>query len=347
MSFSKEKREQIMFRLAKGLKYHPTWSVASIGAQLGISKQTTYRYIHNMKEQGILYQSTVDGRYRLKALSIQRHKIRNESVEEDRIYTQFVAPKVQNLSKSCRDKFQYAVEEMINNAKDHSQGTYIGLIIKEDYVSVRVIVLDNGIGVFEKIRGAFQLNSINDAILELDKGKCTTDSEHHSGEGIFFSSKMFDLFFIQANNLTYVARNEYDHSFLLEDIKGNHDVGTYVSMELAKDNKETTQDVFSRFNDEESFDFNKTIVSVVHLIDRRNTTDMTLMSRSQARRLLSRFDKFKAVCLDFNEIEAIGQGFADEIFRIYVNAHPDIEINYMNANRSVERMILHAKNTKV
>ena len=31
-------------------------------------------------------------------------------------------------------------------------------------------------------------------MLELSKGKLTTDSANHSGEGIFFTSRMFDVF---------------------------------------------------------------------------------------------------------------------------------------------------------
>ena len=46
------------------------------------------------------------------------------------------------------------------------------------------------------------------------------------------------------------------------------------------------------------------------------------VSRSEARRLLARLDQFREVILDFSRVKSIGQGFADEIFRVFASAHP-------------------------
>lgn len=47
------------------------------------------------------------------------------------------------------------------------------------------------------------------------------------------------------------------------------------------------------------------------------------VARSQAQRICNRLDEFKEVILDFNRVEVMGQGFADEIFpRMY--AFPEI-----------------------
>jgi hypothetical protein len=67
-----------------------------------------------------------------------------------------------------------------------------------------------------------------------------------------------------------------------------------------------------------------------------------LVSRSQAKRLLARFDKFKEVVLSFKGVERIGQAFADEIFRVFKKAHPDLSILYIEANHEVEKMIKRA-----
>ena len=37
----------------------------------------------------------------------------------------------------------------------------------------------------------------------------------------------------------------------------------------------------------------------------------------------------------------MGQGFADEIFRVFQNEHPEVELIPMNACRSVLGMIKH------
>lgn len=63
------------------------------------------------------------------------------------------------------------------------------------------------------------------------------------------------------------------------------------------------------------------------------------ISRSQAKRLTLGLEKFKRVVLDFSKVETVGQGFVDEVFRVFQNKHKDIEITYENANENVEFMI--------
>ncbi|MBU1862219.1 MAG: STAS-like domain-containing protein [Candidatus Omnitrophica bacterium] len=67
------------------------------------------------------------------------------------------------------------------------------------------------------------------------------------------------------------------------------------------------------------------------------------MARSQARRILFGLDQFKCIVLDFKDVAGIGQGFADEIFRVFQNAHPDISFEVVNANESVQFMIARSK----
>jgi len=50
-------------------------------------------------------------------------------------------------------------------------------------------------------------------------------------------------------------------------------------------------------------------------------------------------DKFKTVMLDFKDVSLVGQAFVDEIFRVFKNEHPDINIKYLNANNDVDDMI--------
>ena len=70
--------------------------------------------------------------------------------------------------------------------------------------------------------------------------------------------------------------------------------------------------------------------------------DEQLISRSQAKRLIARFDRFKTVILDFSGVLEIGQAFADEIFRVYALAHPQVELSPVNMSEQVERMWLRA-----
>ena len=67
-----------------------------------------------------------------------------------------------------------------------------------------------------------------------------------------------------------------------------------------------------------------------------------LISRSQAKRLIARFDRFKKVVLNFDGVQDIGQAFADEIFRVYANQHPDVELIPENMTKQIEGMWLRA-----
>jgi hypothetical protein len=67
-----------------------------------------------------------------------------------------------------------------------------------------------------------------------------------------------------------------------------------------------------------------------------------LISRSQAKRLLARIDRFKNIIFDFEEVSSIGQGFADEIFRVYANKNPNLQLMPVNMNDSVEKMVKRA-----
>ena len=47
--------------------------------------------------------------------------------------------------------------------------------------------------------------------------------------------------------------------------------------------------------------------------------------------------------LDFKDINTIGQGFSDEVFRVWKHLYPEINIMFKNANENVTFMIDRAK----
>ncbi|WP_261787754.1 MULTISPECIES: STAS-like domain-containing protein [Fusobacterium] len=58
--------------------------------------------------------------------------------------------------------------------------------------------------------------------------------------------------------------------------------------------------------------------------------------------MLMNVEKFKIIVLDFENIDNIGQGFADEVFRVSKNKNPDITIVPVNMNEEIEFMINRA-----
>jgi hypothetical protein len=69
----------------------------------------------------------------------------------------------------------------------------------------------------------------------------------------------------------------------------------------------------------------------------------SLVSRSQAKRVLSRVERFSEVMLDFKDVDFVGQGFIDEIFRVFKKHHPNTRIIAINANDNVTQLIQLAK----
>ena len=110
-------------------------------------------------------------------------------------------------------------------------------------------------------------------------------------------------------------------------------------MQTALKSQRTTSEVYAQFtNAPEDYDFSKTIVPM----KLATYGDEQLISRSQAKRLIARFDRFKTIILDFDGVSEIGQAFADELFRVYSSEHPDVELLPSNMTAQVERMWLRA-----
>ena len=114
---------------------------------------------------------------------------------------------------------------------------------------------------------------------------------------------------------------------------------TTVVMKINNNSKKTLGDIFEEFaSEDEDFGFVRTHIPIL-LADYGADG---LMSRSKAKRVMSGVGKFKEVVLDFSGVKRIGQAFADEIFRVYANAHPAVNVQYMNAVPAVERLIRRA-----
>ncbi len=225
---------------------------------------------------------------------------------------------------------------MVNNAIDHSGSDKIKVWCARNALYTQVWVSDDGEGIFNKIQKALQLYDPREAILELAKGKFTTDPENHSGEGIFFSSKVFDLFDIRSGSLHFMHDDGRD-DLLIE--RPKNAPGTLVVMRLMNNSKRTTKEIFDKFAAPEEYTFAKTIVPV----KLGQYEGEKLVSRSQAKRLIFRFEKFRTVILDFTGVEEIGQAFSDEVFRVFQKAHPETRLVPVNMTAAVKDMVARAK----
>lgn len=315
-------------------------SVSSrLASCLGISRQSASARLRSAVSKGLIKKHGV-GRgveYKLAVLNSAYHKYDRIGLKEDWVWHSLFLPiLIKDLPENVRDIWQYGFTEMVNNAIDHSGANKIEVWIERNALFTQAWVVDDGEGIFNKIQKALNLYDPREAIIELAKGKFTTDPANHSGEGIFFSSKVFDLFDIRSGNLQFM-HNDGSMDMLIE--RPRNAPGTLVVMRLMNDSPRTIKEVFDKFATPEEYTFSKTIVPV----RLGQYEGEKLVSRSQAKRLIFRFEKFKTVVLDFTGIEEIGQAFADEVFRVFQNTHRDTELIPVNMTPSVSNMVSRSK----
>jgi anti-sigma regulatory factor (Ser/Thr protein kinase) len=260
------------------------------------------------------------------------------SLSEDLVWRDDVAPLIGKLPDNVLSIWHYGFTEMLNNVIDHSGGSYVLVAVSKNAVSTTIAVYDDGIGIFKKIQAALGLHDERHAVLELAKGKFTTDPANHSGEGIFFSSRMFDEFDILSGEVYFSHEFDKKEDWIVQRGSALRE-GTLVTMKLHNHTARTPKKVFDKFTSDEDYGFTKTVVPVKLM----RYGDDNLVSRSQAKRLLTRIDRFKVVMLDFSGVASIGQAFADEVFRVFRSKHPGVELVPTNTSLEVRRMISRAE----
>jgi len=303
--------------------------------QFGISLPAVYKHINKLLSDKELTRKS--DQYFIKSKQTKYTYRINKTLSEDTVWEKDVKKHFIGVPQNIKDIWTYGFLEIFNNAIEHSKGKNIDLAISQNKAFTSLSVSDDGIGIFYNIKQKLNLPGEEDALIELAKGKRTTDKSRHSGQGIFFTSKAFDDFRIISKGITYAASQRKDNNIK----PGRANFSTFVYMRLANNSVTVLKDIFDKFSTEIPGDFDRTIVPIIL----SNTDD--LVSRSQARRILSGLELFKEVILDFKNIENIGQAFADEIFRVFPKMNPDTEITAQNANENVLYMINRAINTKL
>jgi anti-sigma regulatory factor (Ser/Thr protein kinase) len=337
---SKPKSDEIRRFIIDRVEEHPGDIARLTAERFGITRQAVARHLATLVDDEIL---VAEGRTRERTYSLKVrtafHDLRlADNNDEDKVWRTYVSPFFSQLSNNVSTLCYHGFTEMFNNAIDHSEGTSTIILLKLSAKTASMVIKDNGIGIFEKIKRRFGLEDYRHAIVELSKGKLTTDPARHTGQGIFFTSRMFDTFVLSGNGMVF------GHTKAAEDWYFEHEPdesdGTQVVMTIAIDSTRTAKSIFDQYTDQESddLDFSRTHVPLTLARYGRDQ----LISRSQAKRVLAHFDKFKVIDLDFAGIDMIGQAFADEIFRVFAAGNPNIRIQAMNANDDVQRMIVSA-----
>lgn len=340
MTGVRSRGEDIRHYIIENIGKHPKEVSNLTAAHFNITRQAVNKHLQRLIKEGSIIPNgnTVGRSYTLASLVEWRRVYKlDQPLAEDIIWTQDVAPVLGAQPDNVLDIWHYAFTEMLNNAIDHSGGTWISIHIQRTAGDTQVFLRDDGVGIFKKIQSALGLMDERHAILELSKGKLTTDPDRHTGQGIFFTSRLVDSFDIFSGGVyfNHVFGNDQDWISESKDPWS----GTLVWLKLGNHTARTSKKIFDQYSSDDDYGFIKTVVPV-KLAQYGNDR---LISRSQAKRVLSRVELFKTVVFDFDGVPTVGQAFADEIFRVFANTHPQIELVAIRANSEVKRMISAAK----
>jgi anti-sigma regulatory factor (Ser/Thr protein kinase) len=339
---SKQKRSgQVKSKLLSEVFWRSSSPVRTVAREFGLSRQAVQQHAKRLVDSGDL-KASGGGRWRQYSLTRKSDERRTfeltKALTEDLVWDSFLTQHIPKISQDELDILRYGSSEIINNAIDHSGGSKITTRIWTTAASIGVMVEDDGIGIFQKIASALQLTDPRQSLLELGKGKFTTDPSRHTGEGIFFTSRAFDRFSLRSSNLLFFRTTRSDD--WLVDVEDNTFSGTRATMGLLLPSIHKLQDIFGRFSSgPDDYKFAKTHVP----LKLATFGDESLVSRSSARRVLARVDRFSEVILDFRGVRSIGPAFADEIFRVFSRQHPKVELISINANEQVTIMIRRAQ----
>ncbi len=322
---------------------NPTHLCAELAVQFGVSRSTMGKWLRALIDEGWLVRqgSRSHPVYKPSLLRQVNRGYELAGLDEQTPWERDFAPcfdLVPNVARLAH----HAFTELLNNAVDHSGGTRVTISMRQNPTHLHLLIKDDGCGVFDRIQDAFHIASPQLALLELSKGKLTTQPELHTGRGLFFTSRLFDVFDLYANQLTYQHNHWQRKEWLKANPLGSN--GTAIFMSLALNSTRTLEAVFSshgRGAQDLSFSRTEVAMRLAH------AAGEALESRAQAKRIANRLDAFDTVDLDFEGVDAIGQGFADELFRVFARAHPKVQLQPRNMTAKVAAMVAQAMEERV
>lgn len=324
--------------------------VADVARELGLSPTR----IRQLADAGVIPSSRTPGGHRLFDLGAVRAAIARRTLPEDPLKVAIEAKPswhreltllglsedvvwrrvVDDLrlpTESPAGKIMgYAFTEMLNNAIDHSDSEIATITWWTSSDQWSFEVRDYGVGAYPKLRDGLHLASEFEAVQELSKGKRTTDRERHTGEGIFFTSKAVDIFRLTSSGVRWTVDN-LRHDTALGVVPPSE--GTSAICQIDPQTDRSLANVFREFTRDHSFVRTRPVVKLFEI-------GTAFVSRSEARRLLDGLEAdFDTVEVDFAGVTDVGQGFVDELLRVWPAAHPGKTVVPVNMNAAVKFMI--------
>ncbi len=314
---------------------HPHDLADHVAGRTGVTRRTAAKALRRLVDaQWLVREGTVRRpTWRPGLLRQVSRRYPLAGLQEDLPWSRDFAPHFA-LHAPVRRMAQHVFCELLNNAIDHSEGTSVAVSMRQTPGQLQVLVSDDGRGLFDKIRDRFDLADPSLAMLELSKGRLTSEPERHTGRGLFFSSRMADVFDLHANEHAFQRRDWTGDSWL--PARGLKHRGTSVYAAIALDTARTLESVLEAYRvDGPGFAFERTVVPL-RLLEQAHGG---LESRAVARRVAARLDQFRRADVDFSGVAHVGHGFADELFRVFANRERALELVPVNMSGTVASMV--------
>lgn len=319
---------------------HGTELPTQLMAQLGLSRRRVLALLRRLEA---LQWLQIGGTPRRRSYSpgplrqvVQRYAL--AGLQEDLPWRRDFAPYFA-LPAPVQRMAQHAFTELVNNAVDHSGGGSVTVSMRQTPLQLQLLVSDDGCGLFDRLAQSFALDDPQLAMLELSKGKLTSDPDRHSGHGLFFTSRLADVFDIHANHAAFQCRSWERSAWRAGRPLARGGTSVYAAISL--DTRRTLESVLQAHRGSESGGFDHTVVPL-HLLAGAGPA---LASRADARRVAARLAQFRRAEIDFEGIAEVGHGFADELFRVFSRQHPAVQLLPVGMNAGITALVAGVQQT--
>ncbi len=302
----------------------------------GATRQAVHAQLQSMVQAGQLVRQGAGRGVRYRSVHPRRRfRYPLAGLDEDLVWRQVRAevPELRELPEPADRALHTAVVELVNNAISHSRGRYVEVQFRRAHDRLIVEVFDDGTGIFDHLAHENELADSMEALRQLTKGRLTTKPTEHTGEGLFLLSKIADFFEVESGGLLWMVDNEIDDvGFAPAHVRP----GTRVRFEVDVSTTSSLESVFA--DSSEAFELARRRV-VVKLFETGNR----FLSRSEAKKLLQGLERFRNVVVDFKGVDAVGQGFVDEMFRVWTSRYPKTRLHPVNMVPPIAFIVEHAR----
>ena len=228
------------------------------------------------------------------------------------------------LPGEAAEIFRYTFTEILSNAIKHSDGTEVEVGFEPARDGALAFeVIDNGIGLFRSLRDRFGLESVEEAADKLARGSL-------SGTGILVAAQASRHFEVESAGSRWMVDNLTGQAAVAS-APGRQ--GTRVRFEGELHPRRKLTELVAEHPRRAPHHRTRVVV----------TLGTRFISRAEAQRLLGRLERFHTVVLDFKDVQEIGEGFADEVFRVWPHGHPEVTLEPINMSPVISFMVDHAR----